>query len=265
MLDSGNISSFDNSKKWDKYTGLARMGGSATSASFSIGSAGTNVNSFANAFTGARMTESLTPNGSMGAGFVGGVAIDWTTSGIGTFTEETTEVRSGGSSQKIEVTGSNEARFISGAMSLRSGVSYLLSGYIKIESTDNNKPVKLWFNTGNETFSQTISAQTNLQETNTDWQAFQFVVTYDDLGGAINALTVEVRGATTCYVDDVYCIPLVRAGLENPQRLCLQEPLDLSGSAELKFVHAGSERNALYVSHATIMYPEATRQIKWLL
>ncbi len=261
VLDSGSLTSFDESKKWEKFIGVARMGGSATQATYSIESAGTNEDGYANAFTGARVTKSEVDNGSMEGGFTSGVANNWTSSGTGTFTQETgaSNVRHGTSSQKIVVTGSNEAKFTSDNMSnLRSGVSYVLGGFVKIESTDNNKPLKLWYNTGNERFSQVMCAQTNLQNPNTDWQAFQFIIDYDDQGGATNSLVIEVRGDTTVYVDDVYCIPLVRQGLEAPKRMCIETPMDLSGGVDTRFIHAASERTPLYLSHANVMYTEAS-------
>lgn len=249
------LDSFDGSQRWAKYSAVARMGAAASQATMSISSNGTNVSGYAIAFTGYRAIESLVSNGSMEGGFTGGIADGWTTSGSGSFSQELTEVRTGSSSQKIAVSSGNTASIISSNITLRPGASYLIGGFIKIESTDQNKPVKVWFNTASDILEQKMSAQSS----NTGWQAFQFVVEYDDQsGGGLNSLTVELRGQTTAYLDDVYCIPLVRKGLEDPIRLTTESPFDLSGVAETKWIHSGSARASMYLSHANITYTEGT-------
>lgn len=258
VLASGNLTDgyAGLSPRWRKYTGLATMGGAATDATMTITSTGTNVSSFANYFTGARMIQSVMVNGGMESAFVGGVAANWTSGGSGgTFSQETTIKRTGSNSQKIVASGGSPT-FTSAQIALQQGVTYLIGGYVKIETV--GKSVTAQFNTGDNVLRNTISQLTAGGSTD-GWQPFQFVIRYDDFNsGTLNQLRFTVPDGTTCYIDDVYAIPLVRAGLENPTRLKFEVPVDLSGAAATRWMSQLSNGAGLYLSHVNLTYTEAT-------
>ena len=258
VLASGNLTDgFGGlSPRWRKYTGLAVMGAGASSATMTVTSTGVNVGVFANYFTGARMIQSVVTNGGFEGSFVGGVAANWTSGGSGgTFTEETTTKRSGSKSQKIVASGGSPT-LTSAVIGLQQGVTYLIGGYVKIDTTAGF--VSARFQTGDTVLSNGIS-QLTAAGSSGGWQAFQFVVRYDDQNsGSLNQLRFTVADGTTCYIDDVYAIPLVRSGLENPTRLTFETPVDLSGSAAIKWMSTLSQGAGLYLSHVNLTYTEAT-------
>lgn len=259
VLISGSLTDGYNgvSPRWRKYTGLATMGAAATSATMTITSTGTNVGVFANYFTGARMIQSVMPNGGMEGAYVGGVAPNWTSGGTGgTFSETTApeNLRSGSRAQVIVASGGTPT-LTSSVIPLQQGVTYLIGGYVKIQTA--SKTVTAQFQTG-DTQLQNIISQITADPLD-PWQAFQFVVQYDDQnGGSLNQLRFLVENGTTCYIDDVYAIPLVRAGLENPTRLKFEVPVDLSGAAATRWMSSLSQGAGLYLSHVNLTYTEAT-------